>query len=131
MFTRTRDKGGTRILLSWPFAVFLVPFVLLCTLNSAGYRYGASDLAFYVPAVLEQLDPSLFPRDGSLIASQARLTMIDETIGLLSRTTGLGLPSLFATLYAVTLALLLARRAAVGRALYRTPWTVRRRSSLR
>ena len=27
------------------------PFVILSTLNSAGYRYGASDLAFYVPAV--------------------------------------------------------------------------------
>jgi len=62
-----------------PFAFCLLPFLLLCTLNSAGYRYGASDLAFYIPAALEKLDPSLFPRDGALIASQAHLTMIDET----------------------------------------------------
>ncbi len=34
-------------------AVSLLPFVLLATLNSAGYRYGASDQAFYAPAILE------------------------------------------------------------------------------
>ncbi len=114
----TRQKGqGTR------FAVFLFPFLVLCTLNSAGYRYGASDLAFYIPAVLERLDPSLFPRDGALIASQARLTMIDETIAPLARRTGLGLPPLFATLYATTLALLLAGALLLGRVLYRTEWT--------
>ena len=93
---------------------------MLCTLNSAGYRYGASDLAFYIPAALERLDPSLFPRDTGLIESQARLTMIDETIAALARLTGLSLPSLFATLYAITLALLLSGALLLGRLLYRT-----------
>ena len=117
----TRDKGqATRVL--FPFAFCLFPFLVLSTLNSAGYRYGASDLAFYIPAALERLDPSLFPRDGALIASQARLTMIDETIAALSRITGLGLPSLFATLYSTTLALLLAGALLVARILYRTEW---------
>jgi hypothetical protein len=106
-----------------PFTLCLLPFVLLCTLNSAGYRYGASDLAFYIPAALEKIDPALFPRDGALIGSQARLTMIDETIGLLARMTGLGLPSLFASLYATTLALLLAGTLILGRMLYRGAWT--------
>ena len=106
-----------------PFTFCLLPFLVLSTLNSAGYRYGASDLAFYIPAALERLDPSLFPRDGALIASQARLTMIDETIAALSRVSGLGLPSLFATLYATTLALLLAGALLLGRLLYRTEWT--------
>jgi hypothetical protein len=106
-----------------PFTFFLLPFLILSTLNSAGYRYGASDLAFYIPAALERIDPSLFPRDGALIASQARLTMIDETIAALSRISGLGLPSLFATLYATTLALLLAGALLLGRLLYRTEWT--------
>jgi len=105
-----------------PFTFALLPFLVLCTLNSAGYRYGASDLAFYIPAALERLDPSLFPRDGALIGSQARLTMIDETIAALSRISGLGLPSLFATLYATTLALLLAGALLLGRLLYRTEW---------
>ena len=39
------------------FAALLLPFVVLATFNSAGYRYGASDQAFYVPAILEQLNP--------------------------------------------------------------------------
>src|SRR3954464_15832264 len=105
-------KGPRSFLL--PFAFCLLPFLVLSTLNSAGYRYGASDLAFYIPAALERLDPSLFPRDGALIASQARLTMIDEVIAGLARSTGLALPSLFATLYCVTLALLLAAAWLVG-----------------
>jgi hypothetical protein len=105
-----------------PYAWGVVPFLLLCTLNSAGYRYGASDLAFYIPAALEKIDPTLFPRDGALIASQARLTMIDEVIAGLARTTGLGLPALFAALYAVTLILLLAGAWLIGARLYRSPW---------
>src|SRR3954464_6156063 len=114
-------KGPRSFLL--PFAFCLLPFLLLCTLNSAGYRYGASDLAFYIPAALERLDPSLFPRDSALIASQARLTMIDETIAALARITGLGLPALFATLYAVTLGLLLGAALLFGGLLYRRTWT--------
>ncbi len=110
-----------------PQALFLFlslsPFVLLCTLNSAGYRYGASDLAFYIPAALERLDPSLFPRDRALIASQARLTMIDETIAILARASRLTLPSLFAALYVLTLALLLLGAWLIARRLYRFAWT--------
>jgi hypothetical protein len=108
----------------FPFLVSLFPFVLLCTLNSAGYRYGASDLAFYVPAALERLDPSLFPRDRALIASQARLTMIDETIAVLARVSSLSLPSLFAALYVITLALLLLGAWLVACRLYRSGWTM-------
>ena len=107
----------------FPFALCLFPFLLLSTLNSAGYRYGASDLAFYIPAALERLDPGLFPRDGALIASQARLTLIDEVIAGLARTTGLALPALFATLYCVTLSLLLAAAWLIGERLYRSWWT--------
>jgi hypothetical protein len=108
----------------FPFSFFLIPFIILCTLNSAGYRYGASDLAFYIPATLERLDPSLFPRDRGLIASQARLTMIDETIAVLARATRASLPPLFAGLYVLTLVLLLAGTWLVGRHLYRSGWTL-------
>jgi hypothetical protein len=106
-----------------PFSFALFPFLLLCTLNSAGYRYGASDLAFYIPAALEKLDPALFPRDGALIASQARLTMIDEVIAGLARVTGLSLPPLFAALYVLTLSLLLAGAWLIADRVYRSPWT--------
>jgi hypothetical protein len=106
-----------------PFSFSLLPFLLLCKLNSAGYRYGASDLAFYIPDALEKLDPALFPRDGALIASQARLTMIDEVIGGLARMTGLSLPPLFAALYALTLSLLFAGAWLIATRVYRSPWT--------
>ena len=111
--------------LPFPFPVFffLFAFLLLCTLNSAGYRYGASDLAFYIPAALEKLDPALFPRDGALIASQARLTMIDEVIAGLARVTRLSLPPLFAALYALTLSLLFAGAWLVAARVYRSPGT--------
>ena len=66
-------------------AALLLPFILLATLNSAGYRYGASDQAFYVPAALKSANPSLYPRDGALIQSQAKLTIVDEVMGQLAR----------------------------------------------
>ena len=53
----------------------------------AGYRYGASDLAFYGPAVMRHLDPALFPRDRVVIDAQARLTLMDESVGTLARVT--------------------------------------------
>ncbi|OFW09064.1 MAG: hypothetical protein A3H96_13490 [Acidobacteria bacterium RIFCSPLOWO2_02_FULL_67_36] len=105
------------------FALSLVPFILLCAVNSAGYRYGASDQAFYVPAVLARLDPSLFPRDGALIASQAHLTLIDETVAALARATGATLPVLLAWLYAGSLALLAGAAWLIARSLYRSRWT--------
>ena len=37
-----------------------VLFVLLATANGAGYRYGVSDQAFYIPVVARALDPARF-----------------------------------------------------------------------
>jgi hypothetical protein len=112
----------------WPptvlFAVCLVPFLFLATLNSAGYRYGASDQAFYAPAVLEGINPLLYPRDSDLIRSQARLTLVDEVIGPIGRVSGLPLPYLFAALHVLTLALLALAAIRIGGALYRTGWAV-------
>lgn len=105
-------------------ALFAVAFVLLATANSAGYRYAASDQAFYIPAVLRHLDPSLFPADAPLIDSQARLTVVDEAIAALARVTHCGLPYLFLALYLVTLWLLLAGALRVGRHFFADPWTV-------
>jgi hypothetical protein len=114
-----RSEGQRPIFL---FALSLFPFILLCTANSAGYRYGAADLAFYVPAALERIDPALFPHDGALIASQARLTVIDEVIATLSRVTTLSLPALVAVLYCVTLTLLAVAVWLIGSRVYRTQW---------
>lgn len=105
------------------FVVPLIPFVLLATANSAGYRYGASDLAFYGPAVMHALDPRLFPRDAPLIDAQAHLTYMDETVAAVARATTEDLPGLFLALYLVTLALLAFACASIGAVLYRHRWT--------
>ena len=107
-----------------PWLLSLGPFVLLATANSAGYRYGASDLAFYGPAVVRQLDPELFPRDRPVLDAQANLTFMDETVAAVARRTTMHLPSLFLALYVATLVLLAGAVTAIGMALYRHWWTV-------
>ena len=89
-----------------PSSFYLLPFLVLATANAAGYRYGASDQAFYTPAVMARLDPGLFPRDSRLLNTQAHLTLADETVAALARATRADLPVLFAVLYVVSLALL-------------------------
>jgi hypothetical protein len=108
---------------AWPLAWILIPFIVLSTLNSGGYRYGASDLAFYVPAALARINPALFPRDAPLIAAQARLTGFDEVIAALSLITRAPLPAMLAVLYVVTLALLAMALWLLGSRFYRSPWT--------
>jgi hypothetical protein len=107
---------------AWIFAICLGPFILLATLNSAGYRYGASDQAFYAPAVVAELDPNLFPRDRVLIDSQARLTRVDETLAAVVRLTSADLPAAYAALYMLSLALLAAAGWLIARQLYGTEW---------
>lgn len=93
-------------------------------MNAAGYRYAASDQAFYLPAIVRQLDPSLFPSSAALIESQARLTLIDEVAAATVTVTGLSLPHLFVLLYVVTLVLMAAGAMRIGARLYRTGWAV-------
>ena len=115
-------REPSRISLGALFVACLIPFVVLATFNSAGYRYGASDQAFYLPAILERIDPSLFPRDSDLIQSQATLTAVDETVAAAARHLPVTLPALFALLYLVALALLLGGALLIAERLYRTTW---------
>lgn len=108
----------------WLFCAGLLPFVVLATLNSGGYRYGASDQAFYVPAVLDALDPARFPRDSALLAAQTRLTLVDETLAALVSTLGMSLPGAFALLYVAALVLVAAGGWLVGTTLYTSRWSV-------
>ena len=57
-----------------------VAFVLLATANGAGYRYGVSDQAAYVPAVIRAENPSAFPRDAVLIDTQGQFFVLDEVL---------------------------------------------------
>ncbi len=117
---RSAARGGGG---QWLWILSLLPFVLLATANSAGYRYGASDLAFYGPAVMRQLDPSLFPRDTPIIEAQAHLTFMDETVAAISRLTTGNLPVLFLGLYLLTLVLLAVGIGLIGASLYQNRWT--------
>jgi hypothetical protein len=96
-------------------------FVVLATLNSGGYRYGASDQAFYIPAILKQLDPTLFPRDTALVGPQARYFFVDEIVGSAIRITGWPIETWFALGYVVSLIVLYAALWRFGQRLFSRP----------
>lgn len=109
-----------------PIAGFLllpVVFGVLVTANSAGYRYGISDQALYIPAIDLARAPELFPRDRQLIERQADLMLVDEVIATVSRASGLGLEELSLAGYVATVALFLTGVVMIGRRLYRSSWT--------
>lgn len=108
---------------AWQFAFCIVPFIVLATLNSGGYRYGASDQAFYQPAVLKQLDPALFPRDTPVLAAQTRLTLADEVVASIVRGSGAPVPVVFAALYVTALSVFAWGVWLIGRRLYANAWT--------
>ena len=93
-------------------------------MNSAGYRYAASDQAFYIPAIVRHLEPADFPRDAPLIDGQSRMVLSDDALAAVVKGTGLSLQSLFVGLYLASLTLLLAALIRIGRAMYRTEWAV-------
>lgn len=101
-----------------------VAFAVLATLNAGGYRYGASDQAFYIPAILHQLDPSLYPRDWPMIGAQGRYFLLDEVVAGLVRATGVPLPAWFAGLQVATLAALFTGAWLLGRTVLSSPWAM-------
>lgn len=101
-----------------------VAFLLIATLNAGGYRYGASDQAFYIPAILKQLEPALFPRDASVFEPQARYFLVDEIVAGAIRRLGGDIASWFLAGQLVTLALLFAAVVALGRTVFRSPLAV-------
>jgi hypothetical protein len=113
-------EGGKPLL---RFALCLLPFILLATLNSAGYRYGASDQAFYVPSIVEHLHPEFFTRDHPVLAAQARFMISDDMFAAIVRVTGWPLPPMLFVCYLLTLVLLLAAALRFGAAISRTAWT--------
>jgi hypothetical protein len=97
-------------------------FLVLATSNAAGYRYGVSDQAFYIPAIIHAANPSTFPKDTALIESQAKLMALDEAFARVVTVTGLSLPALFAIGYVVSLLLIFAGLSSIGKTLYTHRW---------
>ena len=110
----------------WPAAAWVgagLLFALLATANGAGYRYGGSDQAFYIPAIARALQPLAFPRDAPLIDAQARLILVDEVLAAVVRHTGASVDALFLAGYLLSLALTWAGIVLIGTRVYTSPWT--------
>jgi hypothetical protein len=101
-----------------------VLFAILATANGAGYRYGVSDQAFYIPVITRALDPAAFPRDASLIDAQGDLMLGDELLAAIVRATGVSLETLFLVSYLASLALIWSGAVLIGRRVYRSPWAI-------
>jgi hypothetical protein len=97
-------------------------FLLLATANGAGYRYGVSDQAFYIPVVAHAIDPDTFPRDASLIDAQGRLMITDEIIAAIARLTSLPLDTIFLAGYLLSVALIWIALLLIGQRVSATPW---------
>ena len=70
------------------FLAGLIAFVLLATANGAGYRYGVSDQAAYVPAVVRAENPAAFPRDAIVIDTQGQFFVLDDVLAAIGHATG-------------------------------------------
>ena len=99
-------------------------FCLAAILNCGGYRYGIGDQAFYVPAVVQHLNPTLFPRDRAMLHAQDRFMLYDDAAAVVVRATGVSLPALFLAAYIAGMTLLFGAIVAIGRVTYRSWWTV-------
>ena len=109
----------------WPVTAWVaggVLFVLLATANGAGYRYGVSDQAFYIPVVTRSLEPADFPRDAALIDAEGRLMVLDEILAAVMKTTGVSLETLYLAGYVTSLILIWAGLVLIGTRVYRNPW---------
>ena len=99
-------------------------FCLVAILNCGGYRYGIGDQAFYVPAVIQHLNPNLFPRDRGMLHAQDRFMLYDDATAIVSRISGVSVPALFFGGYLAGMALLFGALVAIGRVMYKSWWTV-------
>jgi hypothetical protein len=102
-------------------AAGFVLFTILATANAGGYRYGASDQAFYEPAIALAGHPALFPRDRELLSPQMALWVGDTVLAALARWSSASAPGFAAGIYALTLVILFASAVALARALGATP----------
>lgn len=98
-------------------------FAVLVTANSAGYRYGVSDQAYYIPAITAEVTPGLFPDDRALLESQGRFSVFDDLLAAVVRATGVRLQALFAAGYVLTAALFAAAVILIARSVWTSWWT--------
>ena len=78
MFESVDIPVGKRMRRLLLLAIGAIGFGCLVVLNVGGYRYGVSDQAFYIPVILQELTPNMYPHDASLIAAQDRFFFFDD-----------------------------------------------------
>jgi hypothetical protein len=76
---------------------------VLAVFNAGGYRYGASDQAFYVPAIMRHVDPGLFPRDRALIDAQDDLVLVTRVLAAIVTATRTSVAHVLFVAYVVML----------------------------
>jgi hypothetical protein len=103
-------------------AAGLVLFALAATANSAGYRFGGSDQAFYIPSIALANDPALFPRDRALFGAQQKMWLGRHLFAAAAR--AVDLPSAFAALFVLTLVVLFVAALGFARGLGFGPWAM-------
>ena len=101
-----------------------VVFLILATANGAGYRFGVSDGAIYVPAVMLAEQPASFPRDAALLRTQGQFFLFDDAMGAVARATGASVESLFLCAYLLAIALVWIGILLVGAEVYPSVWLV-------
>ena len=109
----------------WParwWVIGALAFVIVATLNSAGYRFGTGDQAFYLPAIQRHLDPESFPRDRVLIDDQDRFNVFPRVAAAVIRAAHVPEPVLFAGFYALSLLVLFVAARAFGGLLGLSAW---------
>lgn len=103
-------------------AAGLILFALAATANSAGYRFGGSDQAFYIPSIAMANDAALFPRDRTLFGPQERMWPGRHLFAAAARVAGM--PPAFAALYVLTLVVLFLAALGLARGLGFGPWAI-------
>jgi hypothetical protein len=122
---RPETGAVSRAALSLPLlALGALLFLLLATANGAGYRYGTSDQAVYIPVIRRAIDAGLFPRDGSVIDAEGHLMLMDEVMATVVGATGMRLETAFLVGYILSMVLLWAAVGLIGARVYRRPWAV-------
>ncbi|MCA1583304.1 MAG: hypothetical protein LC791_00545, partial [Acidobacteria bacterium] len=79
---------------------------------------------FYIPAILLELEPGLFPRDSALLQPQARYFMVDEILATLMRQIGGSIEQWFLAGYVLSLLILYGALLSLGLKVFRSPLAV-------
>ncbi|HEX6879471.1 MAG TPA: hypothetical protein VF135_03830 [Terriglobales bacterium] len=72
-----------------------------------GYHFGIEDQAIYIPAILRDLNPRLFPRDATFFESQTHAMLLDKLVAPIVQLSHAPVPWVLFVLHLLTIFLLL------------------------